>query len=154
MRRAFGRCVLLLAVVATLGTSVVTAAPELGGRLSPVPLVYERQPWVQLTNLSTMAVVATIETEGGWTVETDRLTLDPGERQRVAVVTAGPEDAVLRAHLAPAEALTGPDVNALVLETIARHERPWEAVDGPWWLLLLLPALVAVWAALRRHRRA
>jgi hypothetical protein len=150
MRRAF---VLVLVVMAAL-PAVATAAPELGGRLSPVPLVYERQPWVQLTNLSTVPVLVTLEASDGWSVDEDRLSLDVGETYRVAVLEAGPSDAVIRATIVPAEAVTGPDVNALVLETIARHERPWEAVAVPWWLLVLLVALVATVAVLRRLRRA
>jgi hypothetical protein len=148
--RAVARLALLGVVIAGL-TQSVTAAPALGGRLSPVPLVYERQPWVQVTNLSTMPVAVTLEALDGWTLAESELQLAVGEVYRVDVTAAGPDDATIRATIVPREALTAPDVNALVLETTARHERPWEAVDVPWWPFLLLTALVASWAVLRRR---
>ena len=152
--RAVLRAAALAAFV--VGASVVpaTGAPTLGGRLAPATVIYERDPWVAITNLSTMAVNVTIEATNGWTVESDTFPLEVGERYQTSIIAAGSEDGTISARLTPSDVVSGVDYSSLVLAARVRHERPWESLDVPWWPFLLLLALVPAWAVLRRHRES
>lgn len=152
--RAVLRAAALAAFV--VGASVVpaTAAPTLGGRLAPASIIYERDPWVAVTNLSTLPVTVTIEATDGWAVADPTFPLEVGERFQTPIVTAGTDDGTISATLTPSDVLSGIDYSNLVLAAKVRHERPWESLDVPWWPFLLLLALVPAWAVLRRHRES
>ena len=94
--------VLTLAVLAFPAGAAGAEPPTLGGRLSPVPMTFEVDPRLNVTNLSTVAVNASLGIEGpGWVLEADTFALEPNERRTLAVVTAGEDDATVSVVLTP-----------------------------------------------------
>ena len=147
--------VALALVALALPAGAAGAEPTLGGRLSPVPMTYEVDPRLNITNLSTVPVRASLEIEGpGWVLEADAFALAVGERRTIAVVAAGQDDAVLSVVLTPELPTGGADANVLVLQGKLRHAGPWEGVPvlplGA--ILAALGFLGALWAVRRRLR--
>lgn len=158
MRAAIVAAAALVVMLAGPETASATP-PELGGRLSPVPLIYERQPWVAVTSLATVPVSVTLVAGDGWVLEVGRFTLAPGERRQVAVTAAGPGEVTIAATLTPTAAPEGHEAVALRLETRARHLYWWEelTVPPPVPIVLLILVMGAIGALLlwrRRHDRA
>ena len=152
--RAVLRAAALAAFVVGASAVPATGAPTLGGRLAPASIVYERDPWLAVTNLSTLPVNVVIDASDGWSVADPTFALEVGERFQTSILTAGTDDSAISATLTPSDVLSGIDYSSLVLSAKVRHERPWEALDVPWWPFLLLLALVPAWAVLRRHRES
>lgn len=149
--RAALRVAAALVLLLLTAYPVTAADPTLGARLSPVEIVYERGEALDVTNLSSVPVTVRLEADNGWTLGASVLTLAVNERASVPVTAAGEGPAVIRATLTPAQPIAGTDVNALVLETHARHTSPWEGIPPVLWLVL---AVVPVWAVLWRVRRS
>jgi hypothetical protein len=127
--------------------------PTLGGRISPTSLVFERDRSVNVTNLSTVPVVVTLQADGiGWTFQDDHLSLRPGERATVPLATAGDAETVLRAVLSPVLPDQGMDTASLVLETKARHLTPWERIPAVVWWVMALSSLGIVLILGRAYR--
>lgn len=145
----------VLGILAAASPVAASDAPTLGGRLSPFPLVWERDAHVvNVTNLSTIPVRVTLEATDGWMIDAGGFTLAVGELRSVPVTAAGSADGRISARLVPADALPGMEAVGLVLETHARHVTPWDGL--PWPLLALAAlaaALVALWGIRRRVRR-
>lgn len=146
---------LALAVLAFPVGAAGAEPPTLGGRLSPVPMTFEVDPRINVTNLSTVPVNASLEIEGpGWVLEADTFALEPNERRTVAVVTAGEDDAALSVVLTPVLPAGGTDANVLVLQGRLRHAGPWENLPvAPVAIVGLLAGLAVLWAVRRRYAR-
>jgi hypothetical protein len=141
MARLARAALLALALLAVSLSAASGAGPTLGGRLSPVPLVYEHDQAVNVTSLATIPVTVSLSVDGaGWQLAADRLTLQPGERQSVAVTAAGNDPATLSVRFLPVDPVTGSETSALVLQGTLRHATLLESVP---WLLVLLLALLA-----------
>ena len=151
-RRLLPLALLLLLLSAS---PAVAAEPTLGGRLSPAQLVYEKGHEVTLRNMSTVPVTVTFTVEGaGWSLEDQSAhPLAVDETVTVPMVSAGQEQATIRAYITPQTAPAGSDATTLVLEASARHLSPWEQIPAVLWLFLALFAFVASWAVLWRLRR-
>lgn len=147
--------VVLVLVVAFPGATAGVEPPTLGGRLAPVPLIAEDNPEaVTVWNLSNIPVTVTVAADDpSWRLGESTFRLEPEERRDVPLLAAGDADTRIVALMAPAEALSAPDVNALRMETTARHLRPWERLDVPLWPLLALLAVILL-VVLRRLRHA
>ncbi|MBI2776027.1 MAG: hypothetical protein HYX57_01995 [Chloroflexi bacterium] len=116
------RAAVVLGILAAASPVAASDSPTLGGRLSPFPLVWERDaPVVNVTNLSTIPVRVTVEADGGWRVDSASFTLAVNERRSVSITAAGSADGRIRARLDPADAIPGVEAVGLVLETRARH---------------------------------
>lgn len=130
------------------------AAEEFGAALINVPLIVEHWdvPAVGIRNIGDVPVAAVVTIDGpGWgPAETATPTIAPGERFDVALSSIGAGRADVRATVTTTE--PGMDRAVIVLESVARHQEPWEAVPAVLWLILALGALVASWAVLRRLR--
>lgn len=161
MARSF-RAVLLALVALSLLPGLTSAAGQtIGARISPVPLVVERQPWVAVTNLSALRLGVKLEIIGeGYALESSGFSLDPGQRRVTNLARIGPGEATIRAHLHALNLKAGVETVDLVLETRARHESLAEVVEragvpvaglAALGLLALLTALLLVW---RRRRHA
>ena len=161
------RACLILVALALLASSGWTSAagPTIGARISPVPLVVERQPWVAVTNLSELRLAVRLEIVGdpGYALAATSFNLDPDERRATNLTAIGPGEATIRAHLSARDTAAGTEAVELVLETRARHETITEVlgrtVPPLAWvgvvalvavLGLLLLAAIVFW---RRRRR-
>ena len=142
---AIGAALVLFMVAAV--PIAVAATPTLGARLTPIPVVVEVQPWVEVTNLSTVPVIVELEfIDGnldGWQLAEESFPLAVDELRRVAV-TAGPETVTIRATLTPQDAPQGTESSVLVLETAARHESLLEAHGDTIGVGLLIAAFLFI----------
>jgi hypothetical protein len=157
MLRRFGAVVVvILACLAGLSGPVRAAGePRFGAALVNVPLIVEHwdRPAVGLRNLGDVPVTAVVTITGaGWgPPETTTPTIAPGERFDVVLTGIGTDRADVRATVQNAE--PGMDRAVIVLESVARHQTPWEAIPAYAWLLACLVALGAVWAVQRARGR-
>lgn len=154
LQRTFALGLLMLLAV----MPAAEAAPMLGGRISPSPFVMERdEPKINVTNLSTLPVTATVLVDGdGWTLGLTSLELAVNERRSIPITAAGEDRAEVRVRLTPATAQPGVDTATLELVTTLRHH-DFIQDDLPRLLPLLallvaLLALAAVYVARRRSR--
>jgi hypothetical protein len=158
MRRA-ASLVAALVVVAAAGSPAAAADdPRFGAMLVNVPLVVEHwdKPAVGVRNIGDVPITATVTIDGpGWgPAETTIADIEPGTRTDVPLSSIGTDPANVRAVVT--NATPGMDRAQIVLASVVRHETFWEvygaqiAAGG---VLLLLVALVASWAVLRRLRR-
>lgn len=153
MPRRIAAAVVALAVLAGF-PHPAGAAEEFGAALVNVPLIVEHwdRPAVGLRNIGDVPITAVVTIDGdGWgPTTTTTPTIAPGDRFDVALTSIGTDRADVRATVTNAE--PGMDRAVIVLESVARHQTPWEAVPAAVWLAGLLAALVASWAVLRRLR--
>ena len=150
MARLVRAALVALSLLALALSSASAAGPTLGGRLSPVPLVYEQQQAVNVTSLANIPVVVQLSVTGnGWQLAAYSLSLAPGERQSVAVTAAGEDAATISARITPDPPIAGNERARWCCR--ARYGTSW--LESIPWLDLGLLGLLAVLVAFRLLRR-
>ena len=161
-RRLAGVALLALALVAIPATARGAGEPTLGGTISPVPLVVERDAHaVSVTNRATLPVRIHLAIAGtGYALDPTDGILVVGATFIGRLSAIGPGTARVVATLTPNAGLAAPGTEAVALQlaTTVRHLTTLERLAdqyGPMMPLLalaaLLAALSALWAVRRRR---
>lgn len=151
-----------IVIFAATAQPAVAADESFGAAISPSPLIVEhwREPAFSIENGGSVPVTIFVDLAGdsGYALASDRVELEPQAVARLPLVDIGEGEAVVRFRVT--NGIEGMDRQAIVLETLVRHQTPWESV--PWAAAAAVAALAAVIAAtvqlrfvaIRRRRAA